>query len=66
MWAFGRFPPISSTPLEEKYGDTVSRHLDTLQRKLAGYHLSEEERLETETALDQLIFMTISFFDDRE
>ncbi len=64
--AFGRFPPISSTLLEEKYGNTVSRHLDTLQCKLEGYNLREEERKETETALDQLLFMTITFFDDME
>ncbi len=60
----GRFPPISATLVEEKYGNTVSRHLDTLQSKLAGYNLSEEERKETETALDQLLFMTITFFDE--
>ncbi len=62
----GRFSPISSTLLEEKYGNTVSRRLDTLQSKLAGYNLSEEERKETETSLDQLLFMTITFFDDME
>ncbi len=64
FWAFPF--RLSSTLLEEKYGDTVSRHLATLQSKLAGYHLSEEERLETETALDQLLFMTVTFFDDME
>ncbi len=36
------------------------------ESKLAGYNLSEEERKETETALDQLLFMTITFFDDME
>ncbi len=65
-WAFGRFPPISSTSLEEKFGDTASRHLGILQGKLAGYHLNEEERLEIETALDQQLCMTITFFDDME
>ncbi len=65
LWTFPS-DNFNTTLLEEKYGDSVSGHLDALQSKLAGYHLSEEERLDTETALDQLLFMTITFFDDRE
>ncbi len=66
-WAFGRFPPISSALLEEKKTGAQYRGTSTtLQSKLAGYNLSEEERKETETALDQLLLMTITFFDDME
>ncbi len=43
-----------------------SRHLDNLQNKLAKFHLSEEERGETEMALGQLLFMTIIVFCDTE
>ncbi len=61
-WAFGRFPPPSTTLLQEKIGDIVERHLDTLDEHLSRYHLVAA----TEAALDHLLFMTATFFDDVE
>ncbi len=65
-WAFGRFPPLSTSQLEEKYGTAVTMHLDTLEEKLAGYQLKENQVRDTEQALDKLLFLTKEFFENME
>ncbi len=54
-WALGRFPPLSTSLLEEKYAAVVTKHLDTLKEKLAGYQLNENQVRDTEHALDTLV-----------
>ncbi len=65
-WAFGRFPRLSPSLLEEKYGTVVTKHLDTLKEKLAGYQLNENQVRDTEQALDTLLFLTKEFFENME
>lgn len=65
-WAFGRFPPMSITLLEDKFGDTVPAFMNDLKEYLGRYRLTEEETKVTEKALDQLLFFTIVFYDDLE
>ncbi len=55
-WAFGRFPPFSTTLLEEKFGDIVGKHLRELHMLLSKYSLHESEMRATEASLDQLLF----------
>ncbi len=65
-WAFGRFPPLSTSLLEEKFGEKIPANLNTLKTLLSRYRLSEEERTAAEASLDQLLFMTSTYFDDLE
>ncbi len=65
-WAFGRFPPLITSLLEEKYGTVVTKHLDTLKEKLAGYQLNETQVRDTEQALDTLLLLTKEFFENIE
>ncbi len=62
----GRFPPLSTSLLEEKYGTVVTKHPDTLKEKLAGYQLNETQVRDTEQALDTLLLLTKEFFENME
>ncbi len=56
-WSFGRFPLLSTSLLEEKFGEKIPRNLNALKTLLSRYRLSEEERTVTEASLDHLLFM---------
>ncbi len=62
-WTFGRFPPLSTTVLEEKFGGIVGKHLRELHILLAKYSLNESKMRATEASLDQLLFFTIVYFE---
>ncbi len=62
----GRFPPISSTLLEGKFGEMVHQHLNRTKENLKEYTLSREKIQATEASLEQLLFLTASFFEDME
>ncbi len=62
----GRFPPLSTTLLEEKFGDIVGKHLRELHMLLSKYSLNESEMRATEASLDQLLFFTSVYFEDLE
>ncbi len=47
-------------------GTVVTKHLDTVKEKLAGYQLNENQVRDTEQALDTLLFLTKEFFENME
>ncbi len=59
-----RFPYEGQGKVEKALG--LQSYANLCMGKCSKKNLREEERLETETALDQLLFMTITFFDDME
>ncbi len=64
--AFDSFLPLSTSLLKEKSGTVVTKHLDTLKEKLAGYQLNETQLRDTEQALDTLLLLTKMFFENME
>ncbi len=65
-WAFGRFPPIRSTLLEGKCGEMVHQHVNRTRENLKEYTLSRGKIQATKASLEQLLFLTASFFEDME
>ncbi len=65
-WAFGRFPPISSSLLEGKVGEVVHEHMHNITENLKKYNLSGEKMQAAEASLEQILFLTASFFEDME
>ncbi len=57
--ACGRFPPMSTTQLEHRFGTKVEDHLTTLRTNLSKTFLDPGKTLATEKALDELNWFNI-------
>ena len=58
-WACGRFPPMSTTELENRFGIKIPNHMRTLEENLKKTALSDEEMEATTNALDELSWSSV-------
>ncbi len=57
-FASGRFPQVSTTATEEKFGSKARQHVEMLKVNLRRYEMDSQETCDTEKALEGLLFFS--------